>query len=288
MGKFASGKHAIAISDRSGLRFPYTEMVKEWNGMWVHYSEYEPKQPQLELAVIGPEAIALQHPRPEQRSTVKVPAMLPENPFTTYSIGTSTILVHSPNHGRNTETVVRFRGSTDTSTSSGPSGWPITPANGAPAFSDCLDFDGITGANICKTAGYTITVGRLTGNSTTLASDITSTTTSVTLTNGSAFKTTSNKSHQVAVIGSELIRYTTITDNVLGEVSPQATAINPNVVTRGAYGSTKAAHTAGASVINLVDSDDWFYFTVDTDTATVGNIQGGGFPVSAGPVTITP
>ena len=155
-------------------------------------------------------------------------------------------------------------------------------------FTNCLDFDGITAANLCKAAGYTITVGKLTANSTTLASDITSTTTSVTLTDASAFKTTSNKSHQVAVIGSELIRYTTITDNVLGEVSPQATSINPHVVTRGAYGSTKAAHTAGASVINLVDSDDWFYFTVDTDTATVGNKQGGGFPVSAGPVTITP
>ena len=59
MGKFASGKHALAISDRSGLRFPYREMVKEWNGMWVHTSEYESKQPQLELAVIGPDGIGL-------------------------------------------------------------------------------------------------------------------------------------------------------------------------------------------------------------------------------------
>ena len=275
MGKFASGKHAIAISDRSGLRFPYTEMVKEWNGMWVHTSEYEIKQPQLTLAVLGPSAIALENPRPEQRSTVKVPDLLPENPFVTYLVGTSTILVHSPNHGRNTATIVRFRGT--------PLVTSITNK-----FTNCLDFDGITAANLCKAAGYTITVGKLTANSTTLASDITSTTTSVTLTDASAFRTTSNKSHQVAVIGSELIRYTTITDNVLGEVSPQATAINPDVVTRGAYGSTKAAHTAGASVTNLVDSDDWFYFTVDTDTATVGNIHGGGFPVSAGPVTITP
>jgi hypothetical protein len=30
------------------MRFPYTEMVREWNGSLVHYSEYEPKQPQLE------------------------------------------------------------------------------------------------------------------------------------------------------------------------------------------------------------------------------------------------
>ena len=47
MGVFARGKQALAISDRSGMRFPYTEMVREWNGSLVHYSEYEPKQPQL-------------------------------------------------------------------------------------------------------------------------------------------------------------------------------------------------------------------------------------------------
>ena len=29
---FARGKYAKAISDRSGMAFPYNEMVKEWNG----------------------------------------------------------------------------------------------------------------------------------------------------------------------------------------------------------------------------------------------------------------
>ena len=48
MGKYASGKFAKRISDRSGMAFPYNEMVQEWNGSWVHYSEFEPKQPQLE------------------------------------------------------------------------------------------------------------------------------------------------------------------------------------------------------------------------------------------------
>ena len=32
----ASGKYARAISDRSGMEFPYNEMVKEWNGSLVH------------------------------------------------------------------------------------------------------------------------------------------------------------------------------------------------------------------------------------------------------------
>ena len=47
MAKYASGKRSLAISDRSGMAFPYPEMVREWNGSLVHISEYEPKQPQL-------------------------------------------------------------------------------------------------------------------------------------------------------------------------------------------------------------------------------------------------
>ena len=33
---YAKGKYAQAISDRSGMAFPYNEMVREWNGMFVH------------------------------------------------------------------------------------------------------------------------------------------------------------------------------------------------------------------------------------------------------------
>ena len=39
MTKFAKGKYAQSISDRSGQAFPYLEMVKEWNGALVHVSE---------------------------------------------------------------------------------------------------------------------------------------------------------------------------------------------------------------------------------------------------------
>ena len=46
MSNFAKGKHAKFISDRSGMEFPYKEMVTEWNGSKVHISEFEPKQPQ--------------------------------------------------------------------------------------------------------------------------------------------------------------------------------------------------------------------------------------------------
>ncbi|MDP7368137.1 MAG: hypothetical protein QGH83_12875, partial [Candidatus Pacebacteria bacterium] len=45
---FAKGKYAKAISDRSGMEFPYKEMIREWNGMLVHKSEYEARHPQDE------------------------------------------------------------------------------------------------------------------------------------------------------------------------------------------------------------------------------------------------
>ena len=47
MGKFASGKNALAISDRSGFRYRYKDMRREWNGLLVGKDEFEPKQPQL-------------------------------------------------------------------------------------------------------------------------------------------------------------------------------------------------------------------------------------------------
>jgi hypothetical protein len=293
MGKFASGNKAIAISDRSGLRFPYVEMVKEWNGMWVHTSEFESKQPQLDLAVIGPDGIALEHPRPEQRSNVSVPRLLPVNPFETYLAGNPQVWTHSPNHQRNDSTIVRFRGTTQASTSTGESGWPPTPANGAPSYSVCLDVDGIPGSFICQAVGHTILVGkRGAALNTTLVSAIDSTqTTGIKLTNATAFDsvTTTNFLKQAILIGTELIQYTTIADdNSLGQVSPEATAINPNVVTRGAFGTTAASHSAGALVYLIEDPTNYFTFEKIGTNATVGRIQGGGSPVSAGPVTITP
>ena len=48
MARYATGKFAKRISDRSGMAFPYNEMVKEWNGSTVHTSEFEAKHPQLE------------------------------------------------------------------------------------------------------------------------------------------------------------------------------------------------------------------------------------------------
>jgi len=66
MPKWATGKTSQAISDRSGMAFPYNEMVKEWNGSLVHYSEFEPKHPQIRRKRIVADAIALQNTRPQR------------------------------------------------------------------------------------------------------------------------------------------------------------------------------------------------------------------------------
>jgi hypothetical protein len=63
---YASGKRSQAISDRSGQAFPYTEMVKEWNGSLVHISEFEAKHPQLDPPYHKPDAIALQNTRSQK------------------------------------------------------------------------------------------------------------------------------------------------------------------------------------------------------------------------------
>jgi len=66
MAKWATGKRSQAISDRSGMAFPYNEMVKEWNGSLVHYSEFEPKHPQIRRRRVVADAIALQNTRPQR------------------------------------------------------------------------------------------------------------------------------------------------------------------------------------------------------------------------------
>jgi len=104
---FARGKHSQAISDRSGQAFPYSEMVREWNGSLVHFSEYEAKHPQLEPKPKGGDAQGLQNARPA-RTEPAVAALLPGNPFTITS-GSTTVSVYEPNHGRSTSDTVVFR-----------------------------------------------------------------------------------------------------------------------------------------------------------------------------------
>ena len=183
---FAKGKYAKAISDRSGMEFPYREMVKEWNGHFVHKSEYEAKHPQLELEGRSGDAQGLKDVRPARTETDVLITLIP-NPFETISASSGIINVSEKGHGRSTGDTVRFRGAPATSGS----------------FSNPTNFDGITGSNIAKSAGYSITVGK-----------------------------------------------------------------------RDSSG-------------NITNTDDYYHFTVNTNTATSGEVSGGGNNCSAGPATLT-
>ena len=206
MGKYAAGKYAYAISDRSGLRFPYDEMVREWNGSLVHTSEFEPKQPQLEPKPNGADSIALLNTRTdrvEPATTVR----LPNNPFETYQAGSGIINVFAPGHGLTDNTTYRFRGAPTTSPGTGTSTNPVF------AYAAIPNFDGISGSNVAKAAGYTIRTGKYKADS-----------------DGSG---------------------------------------TPGRDARSDYLTT-----------------NFFFFTVDTNTATSGNIKGGGYGCSVGPITI--
>jgi hypothetical protein len=148
MAKFATGKYAKAISDRSGLEFPYKEMVREWNGSLVHVSEFEPKQPQLEPKPMNGDSISLRNVRPA-RTENAVPYLLPTDAFETYSAGSRVINVTAPGHGLTNGTTYRFRGPP----------LAITASGGTSQFGDPESFDGISGSNIAKAAGYAITTG---------------------------------------------------------------------------------------------------------------------------------
>ena len=182
----ARGKYAKAISDRSGMEFPYHEMMREWNGSLVHRSEFEAKHPQLEIRAKHGEEQGLMNARPD-RTENEVIAILGPNPFETIAASSGIINVSEFAHGRSTGDTVRFRGAPSTSAS----------------FNNPQNFDGIAGSNVAKSAGYSITVGK-----------------------------------------------------------------------RDSSGT-------------ITQTDNFYHFTVDTNTATSGGVSGGGENCSAGPATLT-
>ena len=158
MGKYASGKRALAISDRSGMAFPYSEMVREWNGSLVHTSEYEPKQPQLEPKPVGSDPQALYNPRPQPASKASL-ILLTNNPFTSviYS-GTTYINVFSEDHQRAAGSIVRFRGPPEV-ISAGPGGANPDDLRNLQSFATIPTFDNVSDLN--NASGFTIALGQI-------------------------------------------------------------------------------------------------------------------------------
>ena len=147
--RFAQGKYALSISDRSGQAFPYLEMVREWTGAWVHISEYEPKSPQLEIKVTVGDPQALQRARPA-RTEFATTTLLQFNPFFTTTAGTSVIRVYQPGHSRTMGETYRFYGPPTVSSGTG------TTSNPVATYANIPNFDGIDGATISRAAGHVI------------------------------------------------------------------------------------------------------------------------------------
>ena len=162
MSKLSSGKFAKAISDRSGMEFPYNEMVTEWNGSFVHVSEFEAKQPQLEPKRYTGDPQGLMNARPA-RTEPATQNMLGSDPFSLTS-GSSTVTVTEINHGRSTADVVRFR-----NVEGSPGGLAFTVFENSSGFSitkvnaNSYTFDCGSNATVTETAGgMTVTAGPVT------------------------------------------------------------------------------------------------------------------------------
>lgn len=130
MARFASGKYALGISDRSGRAYRIKNMVKEWNNFFVGADEFESKQPQLEPRPVKADLQALKISRPA-RTEPSVTVLLSFNPFTSGDSGSVTITVREPGHGRSTGDTVTFR--------------------------TCESFDGFSEAVLETAAGFSIT-----------------------------------------------------------------------------------------------------------------------------------
>ena len=172
MGVYATGRNAVAISDRSGLRFPYLEMVREWNGSLVHYSEYEAKQPQLDPQFVAGDAQALLNPRVQRASTAGL-ILLDNNPFEIIISGGNTFVnVYSLDHQRLANSIVRLRGAPQV----------IAPGTGGPdapnlqSYAAIPNIAGVT--DIDSANGFTIQLGKIDA-----AGNITGATTTNILTN---------------------------------------------------------------------------------------------------------
>ena len=162
MSNFSKGKHAQFISDRSGMAFPYSEMVREWNGSRVHVSEFEPKQPQLEPRAHGADPEGLQNAKPD-RTEPATQNLLPGNPFNITS-GSATITVTEPSHGRTTGNTVVFR-----NVDGSPGGLAFTVFENSSGFSitvtgtDNYTFDlGTSPILSGRFGGMTVTAGPVT------------------------------------------------------------------------------------------------------------------------------
>ena len=262
MSVFSQGKYALAISDRSGMAFPYNEMVREWNGALVHVSEYEPKQPQLDPKPTSADPQALQRARPA-RTEFSTQDFLPLNPFTTAS--NTTLTVSFPSGALQVDDVLRFTN--------------IKEAVG--------------GVSIARLKLQTTLNGDITDTATT----ITLTDGSNFPTSG--FIMIKKINSVSGLYENEVIEYTgrssnNLTGCVRGKSAPYR-GITPPASTAGShdsgvtvFGSFKVASLIGTSYVNDANTTvtDYNSFTLTLPSAASGSATGGGFNCVISPLNI--
>ena len=276
MTSFSSGKYALMVSDRSGQTFPWKEMVREWNGAWVHFSEYEKKQPQLQPRPTSADPQALTHARPS-RTALPTPAALDTVPFSTD--GTTTLTVNENRHQRKTGDAVRFYQVKE-------------PVGGVSvgALELGLNADG-TVLELAVSINSTATTINLT--------DVSELPTSgyivIEKVNSGRWSTQSD-----SVIVGETIKYTGKSGNDLtgctrGTAAPSygKTPVSTTAVAHDAYAKVYGSYiitVVESSFINDANSVETYSnsFTCTLVNAATGTAKGGGFFVFGGPVNDRP
>jgi len=144
LSKFAIGKHAFGISDRSGFRYRLKDMRKEWNGLLVGKDEWEEKHPQLEPLRVRPDPQALRNPRPEQDLTAQrdiqygydpvgfrdIPGVTPANNLVAQgAVGSVTITISDTGNENVNVTGVAATSSVGSPTVTGDTIYTVTVAN---------------------------------------------------------------------------------------------------------------------------------------------------------------
>jgi len=262
MTTFSQGKYALAISDRSGMAFPYNEMVREWNGAWVHRSEYEPKSPQLEPKPTSADPQALQRARPA-RTEFGTQDFLPLNPFTT--AGTTTLTVSFPEGQLQVDDVLRFTAVKEP----------------------------VGGVTVDKFQIQTT----LNGNITDTATTITLTDGSNFPTSG--FIMIKKINSTTGLYENEVIQYTgrsthDLTGCTRGKsatyrgYTPPASTASAHDSGATVYGSFKVASLVGTSYVNDANTTvtDYNSFTLTLPSAATGTATGGGFNCVISPLNI--
>jgi len=262
MTTFSQGKYALSISDRSGMAFPYNEMVREWNGAWVHRSEYEPKSPQLDPKPTSADPQALQRARPA-RTEFGTQDFLPLNPFTT--AGTTTLTVSFPEGQLQVDDVLRFTAVKEP----------------------------VGGVTVDKFQIQTT----LNGNITDTATTITLTDGSNFPTSG--FIMIKKINSTTGLYENEVIQYTgrsthDLTGCTRGKsatyrgYTPPASTASAHDSGATVYGSFKVASLVGTSYVNDANTTvtDYNSFTLTLPSAATGTATGGGFNCVISPLNI--